>query len=744
MSDDTTSPVLATLAETFKERFDNNKRILTYPEYLDYAFNDLSLSCRDAASYVRDCFDYYGSYTVDRPWGQERRWALFDTPFDEGRDNLVGQEAAQDELYTFLCGFAQERRVDRLIVLNGPNGSAKTTLVTALMRALEAYSATDEGALYTINWVFPSRTTLSRIGFQGTGVKVENAESFAHLLDEDVDARLRCEVRDHPLLVLPSLDRMGLLEGEASRRGVELPKMAEILSRGGMCHNCKLVFDALVSAYHGDLARVLQHVQVERWFISRSYRRGAVTIGPQLSVDAGERQISADRSLSSLPSSLQMTTLFEPHGELVDAEGGILEFSDLLKRPLDAFKYLLATIETGEVSLNQSILRLNAVLLATTNDQHLAAFREHPEFTSFRGRIAVVRVPYLRDYPTEQQIYDTRVVPNIHRHVSPHATETAARWAVLTRLRRPDPKEFDEKVRETVKDLTAPQKGELYATGKVPEELKGHAIEELRGIIGDLYHETDTDIEYEGRYGASPREIRAILFAAAQDDQSKCVSPSVVLKHIQALCDQQADHAFLQRKSQSGNFEGAEELVEDVRNQILDAVEDELRTATGLVAEERHLELFERYVLNVRHWVKGEKLYNKVTGKDEDPDDSVMTQVEERLDIPSEDVEDFRKAIISAIAGYAIERPGESIELPTIFPDHLSTLRGSYFSEHSHRVAKVGRDILALLHGDRITPSEDHEVAQTSLETLRDRFGYCDSCAAEALTDLVKLRYDKD
>ena len=72
-------------------------------------------------------------------------------------------------------------------------------------------------------------------------------------------------------------------------------------------------------------------MQVERYFISRRYRVGAVTIGPQLTVDAGERQITADRSLAALPTSLQAITLYEANGELVDAAGGVLEFSDLLE-----------------------------------------------------------------------------------------------------------------------------------------------------------------------------------------------------------------------------------------------------------------------------------------------------------------------------------------------------------------------------------------------------------------------------
>jgi hypothetical protein len=119
------------------------------------------------------------------------------------------------------------------------------------------------------------------------------------------------------------------------------------------------VFEALLSSYGGSYTEVLKHVQVERYFISRRYRVGAVTIGPQLSVDAGERQITMDRSLQSLPVSLQAVSLYETKGELVDAAGGVLEFSDLLKRPLDGFKYLQLSVETGEVALGAQNLQLN-------------------------------------------------------------------------------------------------------------------------------------------------------------------------------------------------------------------------------------------------------------------------------------------------------------------------------------------------------------------------------------------------
>src|SRR5262249_4355250 len=281
---------------------------------------------------------------------------------------------------------------------------------------------------------------------------------------------------------------------------------------GKLSHKNQQVFEALLVASSGSLAEVLRHVQVERYFISRRYRLGAVTIGPELSVDAGERQITADRSLSALPTSLQATTLFEAFGELVEASGGVIEFSDLLKRPLDAFRYLQLTLETGEVNLPQQTVQTNVVMVGSANEVHLAAFREHPEFPSFRGRFEFLRAPYLRNYLDEQKIYDAQIVPFVTRHVAPHATRVAAQFAVLSRMRHPEAKRYPESLAPIVSSLTAVEKLELFATGNAPDRLDTDAQKILRAGIEVIYHESDSSVDFEGRIGVSPRECRTLLF----------------------------------------------------------------------------------------------------------------------------------------------------------------------------------------------------------------------------------------
>ena len=111
-----------------------------------------------------------------------------------------------------------------------------------------------------------------------------------------------------------------------------------------------------------------------------TYNVTAATIEPQLSVDARIQQVTADRSFSALPKALQHISLYEPSGPLVDANRGLLEYSDLLKRPVESFKYLLDTVETATVSMDSFVLHLDMVFLASSNETYLDAFKEHPDF----------------------------------------------------------------------------------------------------------------------------------------------------------------------------------------------------------------------------------------------------------------------------------------------------------------------------------------------------------------------------
>ena len=645
--------------------------------------------------------------------------------------------------------------------MHGPNGSAKSTVAGCILRALEHYSVLDEGAVYRFHWVFPSRKTMrGSIGFGGDGKPAPSAgESYAHLEDDQIDARLVMELRDHPLFLLPVPERQRLLEElyRAAKIDAETgPRSRPVdgpppdwLASGKLSHKNQQVFEALLVSNNGSLAETLRHVQVERYFISRRYRVGAVTVGPALSVDAGERQITADRSLSALPTSLQATTLFEAHGELVEAAGGVIEFSDLLKRPLDSFRYLQLTLETGEVSLQNQTIQTNCVMIGSANEIHLNAFREHPEFPSFRGRFELLRAPYLRSFLDEQKIYDDQIAPIVTRHVAPHATRLAAQFSVLTRMRQPEAKRYPDALAPIVSMLTAVEKMELFATAAAPERLDPEAQKVLRAGIEAVYHESDASMDFEGRLGVSPREMRTVLLDAAQSIDHACLSPFAVLSELDELCKRTSEYDWLKEKHLSGGYHDHRLFREVVRSRLLDTIEEEMRSASGLVDETRYAELFDRYIVHVGVWVKGEKVRNAHTGDFEGPDERLMREVEALLGVKTKQ-DDHRRGLISTIAAWAIDHPGQKIVNSVVFPQPIKKVREAVFSERKKGVALVVRDLVQLLRnrdgskdnniGD--LKEESRKNALFALERLKT-MGYCEACALDAASAALRYRYQE-
>lgn len=727
--------------------FAKNRSILSFEEYLNLFLQDPRGQSRNAAQYLRDVLDQFGTDSVGFPGGKIRRFKLFDGLTGAPDIRVAGQEEVQNAIYRILGTFTRAGRINKLILLHGPNGSAKSTLVGALKAGMEEYSRTPAGALYRINWVFPSNKLVKgSIGFSDRAGAQGDLASFAHLDGENIDLRLTCEMRDPPIFLVPRAERRRFLEGALKAKAGEGGPADFVLSdyvlHGELCHKCRQVYNALLSLHGGDFLKVVRHVQVERFYVSRRYLVGTVSVEPQLSVDATYHQVTADRSQVNLPTALHNVVLFEPHGALVSANRGLIEYSDLLKRPLEAFKYLLGTSESGEVPLEHFILQLDEVLIASSNEKHLAAFKELPDFASFKGRIELVRVPYLRRVTVEQQIYDAQITDvTVGKHVAPHACEVAARWAVLTRLKKPIGDRYKGEMRELVDSLRPVEKMALYDDGTTPERLTLAQEKELKKQLGEIYSESDAYPNYEGRGGASAREIKTALLNAAQNANFKCVSPSAVLEELLALCRDKTVYEFLQQEIVDG-YHDHEEFVRAAEGVYLDQVDEEVRDSMGLISEGQYHDLVERYIQNVSHWVKGEKMRNRITGDMEKPEEERMAELEQIVMPKGEDSGTFRRGLISAVAAHKLDNPDAGMDYARIFPDVFRRLRDHFFEERQRTLQRNTENILKYLSEDKAQlSSKERTQVEETLRTMTRRYGYCEHCGKEAILFLMRKRY---
>jgi serine protein kinase len=382
------------------------------------------------------------------------------------------------------------------------------------------------------------------------------------------------------------------------------------------------------------------------------------------------------------------------------------------------------------------------VFLGSCNDIHLAAFREIPDFQSFKGRIELVRVPFILDIRHEEALYRERLREAAGaRHIAPHTAYTAALWAVLSRMRKPQVERFPSTLAEVIGKLTPLDKADLYSTGQVPDDLTPDRARELASHIKDLFHESDTYPIYEGRVGASPREMQGVLLAATGSARNEYISPLVVLDEIVELCKQTSLYEFLRQDVQPGGYHDHKKLVEVARGRLFDIIDDEVRASVGLVEESEYARVFDRYVNHVMHHLKKEKVREASTGRMVDPDEGMMKEVERTLEISGRS-EDFRQSLIAKIGAWSLDHRGQKPVLSEIFSDMMRKLRDAYFEKHRKTIAKGISDLVRLLSGnDGGMSTESRARAETALTTLTAKYGYTRESARDLVGALATLRY---
>src|SRR5690554_299628 len=100
--------LLERVASEVQDDFEDNHRIMSFPQFMEAFARHPRRHARSSAQYVRDCFDYFGRETKPQFWGEVTHFGLFNTPFDKGRNRLVGQERTQEQVFKLLENFVRE------------------------------------------------------------------------------------------------------------------------------------------------------------------------------------------------------------------------------------------------------------------------------------------------------------------------------------------------------------------------------------------------------------------------------------------------------------------------------------------------------------------------------------------------------------------------------------------------------------------------------------------------------------
>ncbi|MBT3584035.1 MAG: hypothetical protein HN509_03935 [Halobacteriovoraceae bacterium] len=730
--------------EELEKETDTTIQVHSFSEYIKIFEEHAPRECRPSYEYLHDMLSHFGKT-------ESGKLKLFETNHTDCPP-VFGQDKVQQMLVENLKNFEEEGFNNKFILLVGPNGSSKSSLVSKFMKGAEEYSAQDEGALFSFSWIFPLEHYIKGSVGLSTEKVTREVPSFAHLEDKEVSAIINSELKDHPLLLIPLVPRQKLIE----ERLQDFPELLDsvrksYLYRSDLSKRNRMIYDALLKNYKGRHTDVLKHIRVERFKISKRYSTAAVTIEPQIHVDARMQQITMDKRLASLPPSLQSLNLFSLQGEVVMANRGVLEYSDLLKRPLDSYKYLLQTMETGNVNLGGILTALDIFFIGTSNEIHLAAFKQHPDFNSFKGRFNFIRVPYLLDVVEEEKIYNEQILGLKEKsHFEPYALRALCLFSVMSRLRSPQVKNYqDKKLANITTNLNPLEKTLFICDESLPERLNVESKQILTNGKASLLAEFEDENLYEGKFGISPRDVKKIIYSLTND--YKHISFIEVIEHLQSLITRKNEYDFLNMTPQADYHHPARFLAL-IKEYCLEKFDRELRDSLGLVDGRSYEDYIKRYIENISALIKGEKVKNSITGKYEAVDDFNIKEFESSINL-KEDSAKFRSHMISSLGAFSLDHPGKAIKYSEVFPELSDRLQESFRAEQKKIIQIVARnlvfyesEIVQEEKGERSDGSSplsenNRKQIQTIVDNLMNNIGYSMRGAISNLKYIIKEKY---
>lgn len=721
---------------------DNQNEVLSFNDYMDIFENNPKNECRATFDYIIDMLEHFGKE-------EDGSYKLFKLSHPDCPP-VWGQAKVQNALAQNLANFREEGFNNKFILLIGPNGSSKSSIVKKLIRGMEDYSETDAGRLFSFSWIFPiDNYVKGTLGLNQT-IRETNLQSYAYLEDKEISAIMPSELKDHPILLIPKEYRQSIINEKFKNQPEVLDTIRRsYLYRGDLSKRNRMIYDALLKNYKGKHSEVLKHIRVERFNISKRYSNSAVTIEPQIHVDARMHQITMDRRLQSLPPSLQSLNLFSLQGEAVMANRGVLEYSDLLKRPLDAYKYLLMTMETGSINLQGILTELDIFFIGTSNEIHLAAFKQHPDFNSFKGRFNFITVPYLLDVRDEERIYGEQVDALKERSFfSPHALNALSLFAVMTRMRVCQTKNYpDKKLANIATNLNPIEKALFLADIEMPEKLDIESKQILKHGKDDVANEYIYDGLYEGKFGLSPRDMKHIIYKLSS--YHKTVTFIEVLEYLNKLIQKKSEYDFLNMAPQA-DYHNPPRFLEMIKEYNLNIFDRELRNSLGLVDDRSYEEYIRRYIENVTAMIKGEKIKNVTTGKFIDPDDFFIKEFESSINL-KEDPKAFRSILLSKLGAYSLDNPGKAIVYTDVFPDLVDRLQESFRIEQKKVIQNISKN-LVFFEAEHAQKENSHNVGtplseenrkqiKMVLSNLDKKFGYTEDAAMNLMKFLIKEKY---
>ncbi|HEX9029789.1 MAG TPA: hypothetical protein VF823_11495, partial [Anaerolineales bacterium] len=371
------SPSILTRIEQLQDA--NNFRDLhwegSFEDYLQLVRGDPQVA-RTAYQRIYDMIVSYGydEYTQFRE--PLTHYHFFDDPVEEGKDAVFGLDKPLMELVRIFQSasrrYGTERRV---LLLHGPVGTAKSTIVRLLKKGLEAYSRIDAGRLFTFYW------------------------------NPDDGERMACPMHEDPLHLIPEELRPAVMK-ELVNGSASGDYRIEI--EGDLCPACRFVYNRLLEQSGGDWLQVVRQVRVKRLLLSEKDRVGIGTFQPKDEKNQDSTELTGDinyRKIAEYGSDSDPRA-FNFDGELNIANRGLVEFIEILKLDV-AFLYDLLTASQEHKIKPKKFAHtdIDEVIIGHTNEAEYRRLLNNEYMEALRDRTIKIDVPYVTRFSDEVRIY---------------------------------------------------------------------------------------------------------------------------------------------------------------------------------------------------------------------------------------------------------------------------------------------------------------------------------------------------
>jgi serine protein kinase len=612
------------------------------------------------------------------------RYHFFSDPINQGLDGIFGLDEKLMSLVDVFRSAAEGYGTDRrILLLHGPVGSSKSTIVRLLKKGLEHYSRTEGGALYSYVW----------------------------LLDEHAGPTARthefpCPMHEEPLLLIPAEARPALLD-KLNAAFTASGGRGRLRLVGDVNPFCRKVFADLMRHYDGDWSRVISHVRVRRIVLSEKDRIGIGTFQPKDEKNQDSTELTGDinyRKIATYGSDSDPRA-FNFDGELCIANRGMCEFIEVLKLDV-AFLYDLLGASQERVIKPKKFAQtsIDEVIIGHTNEPEYKKLQSNELMEAFRDRTIKIDVPYNIRLDDEIKIYQKDFGKERVKgvHIAPHTLEVAAMWAVLSRLSEPKKA-----------GITLMQKLKLYNGKSIP------------GFTEDSIKELKEEAPREGMSGISPRYIQdkvSNCLVSPQAMEEKQVNPFMLMNELE---EGLSHHSLINDPETRKRYK---ELLAVVLSEYEDIIKAEVQRAIS-ADEDAIRRLCANYIDNVRAYTQKERVKNRYTGKDEEPDERLMRSIEEKIDIPDSRKNDFRQEIMNYIGALALD--GKRFEYNT---------NARLYRALELKLFEDQRDTIKLKN---LVSSVVDDQTQQKIDLIKKRmieqFGYSDRSATDVLNYVASI-----